>query len=75
MGSTEKTFQKSPRPFSNILMNCLPCLDQEWEDVNIDQRAQQVEFSNACVYFERCPIADKKKPGCHEFRPKQFEVK
>jgi len=33
MGSTEKTYQKPLHPFSKILMNCLPCLDQEWKEI------------------------------------------
>jgi peptide/nickel transport system ATP-binding protein len=74
MGSTENTYKNSLHPYTKMLMNCVPRLDQEWEDVDIDLKAQQVELSHACVYFERCPVANKNELGCDTFHPELLEV-
>lgn len=58
MGSTEKIFSNPLHPYTRMLMACVPRLDQKWEDVNIELKAKSKDYSNACVYYDRCPMAE-----------------
>jgi len=46
-------------------------LDRKWEEVGIELRGQQAELTGGCVYYERCPVADK---GCARDRPALLEA-
>ena len=60
MGATEKIYFNPIHPYSQMLMACVPRLDQEWEEVDVDLRGKQFEHTGGCIYFERCPIAGNK---------------
>jgi peptide/nickel transport system ATP-binding protein len=71
MGATEKIFDNSLHPYTKMLMASVPRLDKKWEEVEIELRAKQSEYTGGCVYFERCPVAE---PDCARYRPVLTEV-
>jgi len=73
MGSTERIYSNPLHPYTEMLMACVPRLDKEWEKVEVELKAKQSELSGGCVYFERCPIADKGL-GCDEHTPMLLEL-
>ncbi len=56
-----------------MLMACVPRLDKEWEKVEVELKAKQLELTSGCVYYERCPVADKAL-GCDRDRPTLLEA-
>ena len=48
-------------------------LDRKWEEVGIELIGQQAELTGGCVYYERCPVADKDL-GCDRYRPTLIEA-
>ena len=75
MGSTEKIYSNPLHPYTKMLMASVPRLDKKWEEAagTIEQKVDQPEFTNGCVYFDRCPVADKKL-GCDKFQPRLLET-
>ena len=73
MGSTEQIYSNPLHPYTKMLMACVPRLDQEWEKVEVELKAKQSELTSGCVYYERCPIADKDL-GCDRYRPSLLEA-
>jgi peptide/nickel transport system ATP-binding protein len=73
MGSTERIYSNPLHPYTEMLMACVPRLDKEWEKVEVELKAKQSELSGGCVYFERCPIADKGL-GCDIHMPALLEA-
>ncbi len=68
MGSTERIFDNPLHPYTKMLMACVPRLDKEWEKVEVELKAKQLELASGCVYYERCPVADQAL-GCDRDRP------
>ena len=73
MGATEKIYDNPLHPYTRMLMASAPRLDKKWEEVEIELRGQQAELGSGCVYYERCPVADKDL-GCDRYRPILLEV-
>jgi peptide/nickel transport system ATP-binding protein len=71
MGTTEKIFNHPLHPYTKMLMTSVPRLDKKWEDAKVELKAKSLEHTGGCVYYERCPIADK---GCAQGRPAQMEA-
>lgn len=71
MGATEKIYDHPLHPYTKMLMASVPRLDKKWEEVEIELRGQRSELTSGCVYYMRCPIADK---GCAIDRPKLVEL-
>jgi peptide/nickel transport system ATP-binding protein len=73
MGATEKIFGDPLHPYTQMLMASVPRLDKKWEEVELALKAKQTLATEGCVYFDRCPSADKEL-GCDRFRPALVEV-
>jgi peptide/nickel transport system ATP-binding protein len=72
-GSTEKIYDNPMHPYTKMLIAAVPRLDKKWEEVDIELKAKQSELTSGCVYYERCPVADK-DGGCAKDRPALLEV-
>jgi peptide/nickel transport system ATP-binding protein len=59
VGSTEKVYYNPLHPYTRMLMACVPRLDEKWEEVDVELRAQQSRVTGCCVYYERCQAAGK----------------
>jgi len=73
MGATEKIYDHPLHPYTRMLMASVPRMDKKWEVAEIELKGQQSELAGGCVYYERCPVADKGL-GCDAFRPTLTEV-
>jgi peptide/nickel transport system ATP-binding protein len=73
MGSTERVYYNALHPYTRMLMACVPRLDEQWEEVDVELRAKELEFTGGCVYYERCPLAEKNE-SCATDRPALIEV-
>ena len=73
MGVTEKIFTNPMHPYTKMLMASVPRLDQRWEkaDTAVEQTLNPTGITSGCIYYERCPIADK---VCTQAKPKLVEV-
>jgi peptide/nickel transport system ATP-binding protein len=80
MGATEKIYDNPLHPYTKMLMCCIPRLDKKWEEeaVAVELKAQQSAFTHGCVYYARCPFADRygncagDKPTLIETEPDHF---
>jgi peptide/nickel transport system ATP-binding protein len=73
MGSTEKLYFNPLHPYTRMLMASVPRLDRKWEEVEVKLKAKHSELTGGCVYYERCPVADK-DGDCARERPALMEV-
>jgi len=73
MGSTERIYDNPLHPYTKMLMASVPRLDKKWEEVEVELKAKQSELTSGCVYYERCPVADKDE-GCDRYRPTLLEA-
>jgi peptide/nickel transport system ATP-binding protein len=73
MGSTEQIYYHPLHPYTKMLMASVPRLDEKWEKVKMRLKAKQSESTSGCVYYERCPFADKDE-DCKRYRPSLIEV-
>ncbi len=73
MGTTDEVFFDPQHPYTKMLMACIPRLDKQWEEVDIELRAKQEAYGNRCVYYGRCPMADESL-GCATKRPRLTEI-
>jgi peptide/nickel transport system ATP-binding protein len=73
MGSTEKIYSQPRHPYTKMLMAAVPRLDKKWAEVSIELTGKQTETAAGCVYYGRCPVADKAL-GCDKRRPPLLEV-
>jgi peptide/nickel transport system ATP-binding protein len=72
MGATEKLYANPLHPYTKMLMAAVPRLDQKWEDVEVKLGAMRAELSRGCVYYERCPAANRQ--GCDLHKPTLIEA-
>ncbi len=72
MGVTEKIFTNPMHPYTKMLMASVPRLDQRWEkaDTVVEQTLNPMGTTAGCIYYERCPLADK---ICAQAKPKFVE--
>jgi len=73
MGSTERIFDNPLHPYTTMLMAAVPRLDKKWEQVEVELKAKQSEYTGGCAYYERCPLADKDR-ACATERPTLIEA-
>jgi len=73
MGSTEKIYYNPLHPYTEMLMASVPRLDKKWEEVEVELKAKYSELTGGCVYYGRCPVADK-DGDCARNRPALIEV-
>jgi len=73
MGSTEKIYYNPLHPYTEMLMASTPRLDKRWGEVEVELKAKYLELTGGCVYYERCPTANK-DGGCARNRPTLTEV-
>jgi peptide/nickel transport system ATP-binding protein len=73
MGTTHKIFDHPLHPYTKMLMASVPRLDKKWEDGQVELKARQAVDVAGCIYYERCPIADKAL-GCDRQTPALLEV-
>lgn len=73
MGGTGRIYGSPLHPYTKMLMASVPRLDKKWEEVDIELKAKHSEFTDGCVYYGRCPVADADL-GCNRFRPPLVEV-
>jgi peptide/nickel transport system ATP-binding protein len=73
MGSTEKVYYNPLHPYTRMIMACVPRLDEKWVQVEVDLKAKHSELTGGCVYYERCPVADKDR-DCATDRPALIEA-
>jgi peptide/nickel transport system ATP-binding protein len=73
MGATDKIFGNPLHPYTKMLMASVPRLDKKWDEEAVELKANQLEFTAGCVYYGRCPVADKAL-GCDRHRPTLLEV-
>jgi peptide/nickel transport system ATP-binding protein len=73
MGVTGKIYYNPLHPYTKMLMASVPRLDKKWEGVEVELKAKQSEPTGGCVYYERCPVADK-DGDCARDRPTLIEV-
>jgi len=73
MGATEKIYARPLHPYTQMLMASVPRLDEKWKKVETRLKAQESELRGGCVYYDRCPVADRAL-GCDTFRPPLVEA-
>jgi peptide/nickel transport system ATP-binding protein len=73
MGASERIFNHSAHPYTQMLMASVPRLDKKWEEVAVNLKEQQSELGEGCVYYSRCPLAAKDE-SCATQRPALVEV-
>jgi peptide/nickel transport system ATP-binding protein len=73
MGATEKIFGNPLHPYTKMLMASVPRLDKKWEEGTVELQANHSELAGGCVYYGRCPAADKAL-GCDRHRPNLLEA-
>jgi peptide/nickel transport system ATP-binding protein len=73
MGVTESIFGHPLHPYTKMLMASVPRLDKKWEEGTVELKAIHSEFTGGCVYYGRCPVADKAL-GCDRHRPTLLEA-
>jgi len=72
-GSTERIYDHPLHPYTKMLMASVPRLDKKWEEIEVELKAKHSELTGGCVYYARCPVADK-DGGCARDRPTLIEV-
>ncbi len=68
MGRTDKIFENPLHPYTKMLMASVPRLDKKWDKGKVELKSKGPEYLGGCVYYERCPVADKTL-GCDRFKP------
>ncbi|MFP4113813.1 MAG: ABC transporter ATP-binding protein [Spirochaetota bacterium] len=73
-GLTEKIFGNPLHPYTRMLLESVPRLDQEWktEEISLETKPE-IERHAGCVYYDRCPVSDV-AIGCTAEEPPLVEV-
>lgn len=71
MGATDRIFDHPLHPYTQMLMASVPRLDKKWNHGKVELPAKLPEPAGGCVYYERCPVADK---ACTKGRPPLLEA-
>ncbi len=74
-GITNHIFNQPLHPYTRMLMASVPRLDQHWKIMGgeVETKSRLLEESHGCVYYERCPLAEKSL-GCQDAQPDPIEV-
>jgi peptide/nickel transport system ATP-binding protein len=73
MGTTESIYEHPVHPYTRMLMASVPRLDKKWEEVDADLKGKPSAEDTCCVYYQRCPVADKDL-GCDQRCPSLVEM-
>jgi peptide/nickel transport system ATP-binding protein len=73
MGETDRVFNNPLHSYTKMLMASVPRLDRKWSEGKAELRAAQSQRNGGCVYFDRCPVADRAL-GCDQRRPALTEA-
>lgn len=73
MGTTDNIFDHPLHPYTKMLMASVPRLDKKWEGEEIVLTPKPTELATGCVYYGRCPVADKLL-GCDRLTPTLVEA-
>lgn len=77
MGLTERIYNNPLHPYTKMLMASVPRLDKKWDEgetkAEAALNANRSEFTGGCVYYGRCPVADKAL-GCDKHMPPLLEA-
>ena len=73
VGVTGRIFGNPLHPYTKMLMASVPRLDKKWEEGTVELKANHSELASGCVYYGRCPVADKAL-GCDRHRPILLEA-
>lgn len=58
MGATEKIFQRPRHPYTQMLIESVPRLDQKWSTkAVVESKTAQIGYHRGCPYADRCPLA------------------
>ena len=68
MGPTDKVYSHPLHPYTEMLMACVPRLDEEWQEVPVELDAQGAALTGGCVYRDRCPLAGT-RADCGQRQP------
>jgi peptide/nickel transport system ATP-binding protein len=79
MGETDKIFNNSLHPYTQMLIACVPSLDKKWKAktvADVQRKSGQPANIPGCAYFERCPGANQhclgERPTLKEAEPGHF---
>jgi peptide/nickel transport system ATP-binding protein len=56
-GQTEKIYDNPLHPYTQMLMNSVPRLDEKWKKTAVELKGQEIKDWAGCVYYGRCPVA------------------
>ena len=73
MGTAEKVLTNPQHPYTKMLMASVAHLHEKWPAGEDDRPPRQIEVAGGCVYYGRCPVADRSL-GCDRQTPELFEV-
>lgn len=54
IGETKKIFDNPMHPYTQMLMCCVPRLDQKWEETEVELTEKKPTSINGCVFYDRC---------------------
>lgn len=54
IGETKKIFENPMHPYTQMLMCCVPRLDQKWEETEVELTEIKPTSPGGCVFYERC---------------------
>jgi peptide/nickel transport system ATP-binding protein len=73
MGSTQKIYYNPLHPYTKMLMASVPRLDRKWGEIEVELKAEHLENTRGCGYYDRCPVVDR-AGSCFKNRPPLVEV-
>lgn len=67
MGPTQSIYARPLHPYTEMLMESVPRLDQRWrtERVSVERGRFPAGEAGGCVYHDRCPVAREICAQCH----------
>ncbi len=54
IGETKKIFDNPMHPYTQMLMCCVPRLDQKWEETEVELTEKKSTSNDGCVFYNRC---------------------
>jgi peptide/nickel transport system ATP-binding protein len=73
MGSTVKIYNSPLHPYTKMLMAAVPRLDRKWGEIEVELKAEHLDLTRGCGYYDRCPVVDR-TGSCFKNRPPLIEV-
>ncbi len=73
IGDTKKIFDNPVHPYTQMLMCCVPRLDQKWEETEVELTERKPMTPDGCVFYERCHSPHRRE-DCGHRSPSLVEV-